>query len=524
MEPSAQQLLNRKIGALGFTPTNNSAATGNSSLSVLGYKDNPDGTTSNYLSNGQIDTGTLTQNGNNKATFTPTISLDTLQNPQIPLQTPKVESSAPPVADLSSYIDRYKNLYQAQPQENQLADVYKTLFDTQSQGGRQAAATQAQEQFGYNARQSEADAAMQRVAELNDQITQARNLSREQYSGTDALQGFVDARTESIVRKIAAERDRQQAVAELAQGRADRALQLSQQAVDNEFADRTDKINALVNYGQYLSQQIQRGDLKTSTAIQQAIEAQTRDYERQQKELEQQKQDKKDIYSLAITAKSNNAPSSVFNEIMNATDYADALSIAERYLVTPTQTGFSAPTVKTINGVDMQWNTSTGQWEPINTAGSSVQTDNTLNQLNFLRDTTARILGDENKGYSPLYKGATEAPLRRYAGTLFTGTNKQAQLQTYVDTLRSNMLTLATDPGIKKFFGPQMSNADVQLMTAAGTTLRPEAQTPSQLRAEAQRIDDLLNRMQTAVKVGSLSQQGGNFITAPDGTIIQIVD
>lgn len=262
------------------------------------------------------------------AQTTPTISLDTLQNPQTPIPTPKIESSAPPVADITSYIDRYKNFYQAQPQETQLADVYNTLFSEQSKGGRQAATTQAQEQYGYNARQSEADAAIQRVAELNDQITQARNLSREQYSGTDALQGFVDARTESVVRKIAAERDRQQAVAELAQGRADRALQLSQQAVDNEFTDRTDRMNALVNYGQYLSQQIERGELRADKTMQRAIEAQTRDYERQQRELEAEKQTRKDIAQIMLTARQYGADDVTVKRIQSAGTFEDAIALA----------------------------------------------------------------------------------------------------------------------------------------------------------------------------------------------------
>jgi hypothetical protein len=70
------------------------------------------------------------------------------------------------------------------------------------------------------------------------------------------------------------------------------------------------------------------------------------------------------------------------------------------------------------------------------------------------------------------------------------------------NTLRTNVLTMATDPAIKKFFGPQMSNADVQLMTAAGTTLNPELQSPKQMKEELARLEDFIARAEKAVREG----------------------
>jgi peptidoglycan hydrolase-like protein with peptidoglycan-binding domain len=71
------------------------------------------------------------------------------------------------------------------------------------------------------------------------------------------------------------------------------------------------------------------------------------------------------------------------------------------------------------------------------------------------------------------------------------------------NTLRTNILTMATDPSIKKFFGPQMSNADVQLMTAAGTTLNPELQSPTQMKEELLRLKNFIDRAEKAVKDGT---------------------
>jgi hypothetical protein len=102
------------------------------------------------------------------------------------------------------------------------------------------------------------------------------------------------------------------------------------------------------------------------------------------------------------------------------------------------------------------------------------------------------------------------------------GDTKFRHLEALTNTLKTNILTLATDPSIKKFFGPQMSNADVLLMTSAGTTLNPAANSPAQMKSEIQRLDNLFNRMLTAVKTGTTGS--GNVITAPDGTQVIITD
>lgn len=195
--------------------------------------------------------------------------------------------------------------------------------------------------------------------------------------------------------------------------------------------------------------------------------------------------------------------------------------------------GLKPPTIKEINGVDYQWNEQLGIWEEVSIAGGRVDADktaDTVSNLNFLLDTTDRILGSETssvdgseKDYDALYEGSAQSVVTRGIGNLFTGTNKQKRLEAQVDTLRSNMLTLATDPAIKEFFGPQMSDADVKLMTAAGTSLRPGSQSDDELKAETERIQDWINRARTSV-IDSTSTRGQNIITAPDGTRVEIID
>jgi hypothetical protein len=174
----------------------------------------------------------------------------------------------------------------------------------------------------------------------------------------------------------------------------------------------------------------------------------------------------------------------------------------------------TVPTVKTINGVDKQWNPQTQTWDDI---GATVVNDNTqksIDQLQFLRDTAKKATD---------IAGASGASgISKFLGDVFVGDTKFRQLEALTNTLKTNVLSLMTDPNIKKFFGPQMSNADVLLMTSAGTTLNPNANTSTQMKDEIKRLDDLFNRMQTAVKNNGVSK--GTTITGPDGNVYQITD
>jgi hypothetical protein len=204
--------------------------------------------------------------------------------------------------------------------------------------------------------------------------------------------------------------------------------------------------------------------------------------------------------------------------------------------------GFDAPDTKNFGTSDApiwkQWNASTGEWEDVTGAGvsgdSPEQIQQSIDQLSFLRDTAARILGGEDaegNKYDALYKAAGPSDIGKFFGDKFIGDTDFRRLETLSDTLRTNVLALMTDPSVKKFFGPQMSNADVKLMSATGSTLRPESQSPEDMKSEVTRLDDLLNRMETAVKNGTSGAapvqgpvQSVNIITAPDGTQIEIID
>ena len=113
-------------------------------------------------------------------------------------------------------------------------------------------------------------------------------------------------------------------------------------------------------------------------------------------------------------------------------------------------------------------------------------------QLDFLINTAMDAMA--------LSEASGVSGIGRFVGDMLVGDTKYRQLQTLTNTLRTNAMSLVGDPDIKKFFGPQMSDADVRLMTAANTSLNPEGQSPTQLYNEANRLLEIFQKLSAAAK------------------------
>lgn len=74
------------------------------------------------------------------------------------------------------------------------------------------------------------------------------------------------------------------------------------------------------------------------------------------------------------------------------------------------------------------------------------------------------------------------------------GSSDYTNLASQVRSIKSNLLTIATDPAIKKFFGPQMTNNDVINMQAAASSLNEEEMSPEALREELARVKILFQK------------------------------
>jgi hypothetical protein len=199
-----------------------------------------------------------------------------------------------------------------------------------------------------------------------------------------------------------------------------------------------------------------------------------------------------------------------------------ATNMEQLALATPrpivTAKAAEAPTVKTINGVDMQWNPTTGQWETI--AGANAPgadgTQKTLDQISFLKTTINDADGlVDATGPNMITKGL---------GNLLVGNTRVKQLANKIDTLKTNLLTLNSDPALKKFFGPQMTEKDTQLLMSAGSTLNAYDSNEKDNAAELARYAELLNRMETAIVQGQKATMAPVVQTGPDGVVYQFID
>jgi hypothetical protein len=115
-----------------------------------------------------------------------------------------------------------------------------------------------------------------------------------------------------------------------------------------------------------------------------------------------------------------------------------------------------------------------------------------------------------------LKDAAGRSGIRRAVEAAVVGATDFTKLQSLVDSIKVNLLTLNTDPGVKKFFGPQMSNRDTELMTSAATPLDVSKMDPTMAATYINDALDMLDRMEAAMPQETTWGAGG--FLAPDGS------
>lgn len=140
-----------------------------------------------------------------------------------------------------------------------------------------------------------------------------------------------------------------------------------------------------------------------------------------------------------------------------------------------------------------------------------------------LETAKAALQNAKDLAYAAGREGSLVEGFRRGA----VGATDATRLEAQANTLRTAMLTMATDPSIKKFFGPQMSNLDVQLMTSAGTSLNPALMSPADFEAELTRLEGILNKFDAGAGAAPATPDatidGVPYRLLPDGTYEEIV-
>jgi hypothetical protein len=238
----------------------------------------------------------------------------------------------------------------------------------------------------------------------------------------------------------------------------------------------------------------------------------------------------KDINATAIEAAKSGATADVLNNILGATSLEEAIfyagdSLGAEFRQKAEQLAYENKTKaeqQTFNNqmdlenlginkaqLGIQQSANALAWEKFRAEGIAADkvsdaTATTPEKIEEQKSNLQFLLDTVDKAKEKADASGRSGTRKFIEGALVGATNYTALAQ-YTDTLRTNLLTLATDPNIKKFFGPQMSNADVRLMQAAASTLNPETLNPEQMKTELERVKGVFQRLSNNLSGGQTS-------------------
>lgn len=435
-----------------------------------------------------------------------TVSLGELQNPV------SVQEAPPITEDFSSFVaSRAPDLSGEQAAVDTSRANIQGINDKLSTRGERG--EELDEQFGL----ADLDA---RNAELSAQIaemTAGFNNAITNEEGAVRPIEFITGRQSFLRRQKATELEGLGAIQAAVQGNIALAESRIEKTLEREFGALEDQLEAEKFE---LTENKDAFNAKDKKATEQL----ERDLNERERVLTEQKETKKEILSLATEAAANGAPNTVTAQITKAETAEEALRIAGNYVGRLDRMQAQA-SIRSANASAR--NSELGaalkqqELDAISEAGNDPEeVQSSLEQFAFLRNTIteAQSLSGKRGAVGP-------SGVRQAFNKAFVGNSDAKMLQNKIDTLKVNLLTVAGDPNVKEFFGPQMSDNDSRLMLSAGTTMDAYANDKASLQAELARYDDLMNRMETAVRLGAQGQsQTGTFMTAPDGAVIEIID
>lgn len=308
------------------------------------------------------------------------------------------------------------------------------------------------------------DAFMQQLTDANMALATLQGKFR---SGAQAISGaqgqtkrFEGVQLNELERQRAVEVGNQALIVQALQGNFDTARQIALDTANFASEDKKTELNNLLAQYDALTGIVDQQTQQLLDQEKQKIQAELMDTERTQNLV-----DSAIVQGLATVEEMQYLTST---EVDNATKQRIAMEIINR-------------------GARSDRFASAGGGVEGDTVGASSQ----ASQLPFLKETAQLALD--------LAKVSGSSGINRTIRDIFKGSNKFRQLENLTDTLKTNILTLAGDPNVRKFFGPQMSEADVRMMMAGGTTLDPMKQTPSQMTAELNRVYSMFDRIEKSL-------------------------
>lgn len=418
------------------------------------------------------DTTTTAISTNQLSGATP-INIVTPSNDISPYKTALASS----ISDLNNAVSTQQQAVDAQ--SKQALSESSAIANLQSQIGQKGADTLTQYQnTGVN------DLANQ----LRDLNAQAQGLNLESQAiplqeqnkaiGTGRVQGQVEAISSQRLRDNALKALSLAQQAAIATANYDKAKSLADQQIELKYSGLQAEIEAKKTNLSALDKYV------LTPAQEKLKESQTRLLAKQEQEIADKKANEKSINDMLIQA-SQVAPPFVLNnaklEQQKGASPTEIASILGEYAG-----DYWGTKVKIAQYNKIQADAEETRQKVSATGVGSTSTVNKEDQAKFVLDTI-------NKA-KQLANASGRSAGRRSFEKIAVGSTDYTNLEASIRTLKTNLLTLATDPNIKKFFGPQMTEADVKNMQAAATTLDTEGQSPQQLKDELVRAEKIFSK------------------------------
>jgi hypothetical protein len=156
-----------------------------------------------------------------------------------------------------------------------------------------------------------------------------------------------------------------------------------------------------------------------------------------------------------------------------------------------------APTIKTINGVDSQWNPTTGTWDPVMTSGSTPKAQAQLQTIDTLLSSVDSVLNHPGLNSRVGWQGSLPA----VPGTA------GADFDSRLDFMKAQLGKMGVE--LLKGLGA-MSDGERDAMTKSFSTIA-KTQSEAEFKTELNRIKEVFNKQKGILSQGST--QSGQITT-----------
>lgn len=424
--------------------------------------------------------------------------------PATPVVTPALE------AGIEAQTDQFtQNLTEQRKQ----AETNKTTALTDYINQLKGAKTQTTLESDAYAQEGGVNDIQTELNDINDQIKREQLSMRRAREAIEKKGGGLASGAASEIANLERESIAKQAdlsiIQQGIQGRYDSAKEIADRAVKAQLEQQNVLLDALkFNYQE-------NKDIFT-TAEQREFETLLGNRER---DITKEENRLKEIKDFALKALEAGATVSETKQMMGAKTLEEAMAIGGAYFrPKPAAVSAKAPDLQNFGTATeplwKQYDPATGQWVDVAGLGGGTaavaDAQKGLDQVRFLRSTITDA--------KDLVSATGPNAISRGLGNVFVGNTRVKQLQNKIDTLKTNLLTLNSDPNLRKFFGPQMTEKDTQLLMSAGSTLDAYDNSVADNEAELARYDTLLKKIESSLSGASATLSSPQeIITAPDG-------